>query len=182
MHCMCRNICDHRQGQLRHCISFRNMVIQLKQRVFEKEFLHGRVCPTYMKAGTPLAPKPSGHRGADFSDWLLTLHEDASKYHHERRDSNQYVCEDIILMKDDKLLCCLEDHRCGKECASSKKLCPECELPVCRSCSQQMAKKAAGRFRKVSQTTTGMGTPRTSLPTWTRDGLNVRVRHCRGRH
>ena len=42
-------------------------------------------------------------------------------------------------MTCDTLLCCPEDHECNRvECTQESLLCPQCRIPVCRSCQQHL--------------------------------------------
>ena len=37
-------------------------------------------------------------------------------------------------MEKDALMCCPEDQLCERKCKASKKLCYDCQIPICASC------------------------------------------------
>ena len=80
----------------------------------------------YQQHGSPLAFRGRDQCNADFSDWQLRWHPELIA---------EASVPDVVDMASSALLCCLEDHRCARDCSSAKFLCRSCEIPICRSCA-----------------------------------------------
>ncbi len=127
--CACRKLCT---GGIRSEINFfRGQVLleKLPAGSFTKNYAMHVFEDRCMKAGSPLHPRGTGMRSANFADWNLTLHESVWK---------EGCSKEIEALKNARLLCCPEDQRFIGSCVETKKLCKRCEVPVCKYCWQEM--------------------------------------------
>ena len=90
----------------------------------KKNFSMSEFRERYCQPGTPLACNDPSLRAPQFDDWYLQLHPDVWGH------SSMYSL-DVLELRNTRLLCCPEDHKCSYDCVSKRLLCPSCELPVC---------------------------------------------------
>ena len=55
-----------------------------------------------------------------------------------KRSGEKVLNPDVVVMGSTPMLCCPEDQECELDCVSSKLLCRECKIPVCRDCRLAM--------------------------------------------
>ena len=70
--------------------------------------------------------------------YLERFSSDNGKFLDLRRHMSEFedwIADIPFSTGDVRILCCLEDRRCvAKGCAKQKRLCSQCEVPVCRTC------------------------------------------------
>ena len=64
----------------------------------------------------------------------------------KKREEVFRSAEELVLLNGTNLLCCPEDHRCRRGCASHRSLCSVCEIPICKDCQRALVENRIGEM------------------------------------
>ena len=70
----------------------------------------------------------------DLEEWRVTWHEDVVARERARLEAGEIQRSGVLDIGGSYLLCCPEDQISERTCKAAKKLCRECQIPMCVSC------------------------------------------------
>ena len=106
----------------------------------------------YRQPGTALAPVGNMSKAdvvsPNFDDWQLCIHPEwfaRLKNTVEKKPLSSASIDAIVELAKSSLLCCPEDHQCvHADCVRDRYLCPQCKVPICRSCQLFLQQNSVG--------------------------------------